>query len=65
MPDTPLGRIVAIRSEKDQKVISKFTADQKKIRNDWLKRKNQKAKETGNSTIDWTAFQAWARAAFS
>lgn len=65
MPDTPLGRIVAIRAEKDQKVISKFTSDQKKIHNDWLKRRNQKAKESGSSNIDWTAFQEWARAAFS
>ncbi len=35
MHDTPLGGIVAIRSEKDQKVIKKFTPDQKRIYRDW------------------------------
>ena len=35
MPDTPLGSIVNIRSEKD---TSAFNADQKKIHRDWLTR---------------------------
>jgi hypothetical protein len=35
MPDTPLGSIVAIRSEKDSKVIGKFTSEQRKIYSDW------------------------------
>lgn len=38
MPDTPLGQIVAIRSETDTDVISNFTEQQMKIRNDWLNR---------------------------
>lgn len=38
MSDTPLGQIVAIRSEKDPKVIKDFNPDQRKIRNDWVKR---------------------------
>lgn len=38
MPDTPLGQIVAIRSETDTDVISNFTEQQRKIRNDWLNR---------------------------
>jgi hypothetical protein len=37
MPDTPLGQIVAIRSERDPKVLKTFTPEQKRIRNDWLK----------------------------
>ena len=37
-PETPLSRIVAIRSEKDPKVIRDMTQDQKKIRNEWRKR---------------------------
>ena len=65
MPNTPLGQIVSIRAEKDPKVIKNFSKDQKKIRSDWLKRKNQKAKESGNSTIDWAAFQQWAKTSFS
>lgn len=38
MPDTPLGSIVTIRAEKDQKVIKSFTPDQRKIHRDWQKR---------------------------
>ena len=35
MDDTPLGRIVAVRTETDQKVISKFSTWQRQIRADW------------------------------
>ena len=38
MPDTPLGQIVAIRSETDADVISKYNDAQKKIYNDWKNR---------------------------
>jgi hypothetical protein len=38
MPDTPLGQIVSIRAEKDQKTIKNFTPEQKRIHNDWQKR---------------------------
>lgn len=42
MSDTPLGSVVAIRSEKDRKVIKNFTSAQRKIYNDWrLKRANK------------------------
>ncbi len=33
---SPLGQIVAIRSEKDSKVLKHFTKEQKQIRSDWL-----------------------------
>ena len=42
MPETPLGQIVSIRSEKDPKIIKGFTKEQKRIRNDWQKRKMKK-----------------------
>ena len=32
---TPLGRIVAIRSENDREVLKHFNAEQKRIRNEW------------------------------
>lgn len=32
---TPLGTVVAIRSEKDQKVIKNFTPEQRRIRARW------------------------------
>jgi hypothetical protein len=38
MPNTPLGRIVGIRAEENPEVIKNFNSDQKRIRNDWLKR---------------------------
>ena len=37
MPDTPLGRIVSIRSETDKDVLKHFTPEQKKIRSEWQK----------------------------
>lgn len=45
MPDTPLGQIVAIRAEKDQKIIKKFTPAQKKIYLDWKRKQAQKQLE--------------------
>lgn len=43
MPETPLGNIVTIRSEKDRKIIKNFTPAQRKIYNDWrLKAANSK-----------------------
>ena len=33
--DTPLGRIVSIRSETDKDRIKHFTPEEKKIRNEW------------------------------
>lgn len=66
MPDTPLGRIVAIRAEKDPKVIKKFSTDQKRIRSEWILRKSEKIKENPNeSNIDWEAFQKFAKGTFS
>lgn len=35
---TALGKIVAIRSEKDPKIIKEMTADQKRIRREWAKK---------------------------
>ena len=37
-PETPLGRIVAIRSETDSNVIKHFTPDQKRIYDEWRDR---------------------------
>ena len=34
-PDTPLGRIVQIRSESDPKRIEEFTPDMRRIQADW------------------------------
>lgn len=65
LPDTPLGRIVSIRAEKDPKVLKNFSADQKKIRNEWQRRKYQKLKEDPVAYQRYMeAFQAFCRGAF-
>lgn len=38
MPESPLGQIVAIRSETDADIIRNFTDAQRKIYNDWANR---------------------------
>ena len=66
MPDTPLGRIVAIRAEKDPKIIREFSKEQKKIRNDWVLRRNRKLREDPEAYRRyWQGFQQWAKVAFS
>lgn len=41
-PTTPLGRVVAIRSEEDKEVLKNFTKEQHKIRNEYRSKINQK-----------------------
>ncbi len=66
MPDTPLGRIVSIRSEKDPKRIKEFTKEQRRIRNEWLMKRNKKLKENPEAyKAYWEGFQKWAKATFS
>ena len=43
-PDTPLGRITAIRSEDDAEVVKRMSPSQKALRNEW--RRRQVAKKT-------------------
>jgi hypothetical protein len=42
MDDTPLGRVVAIRSEKDRKIIAQMTSWQRRIRSEWTAFQAQK-----------------------
>lgn len=58
MYDTPLGRVVSIRAEKDKKVIKAFSKEEKRIRDEWLRRKHKKMQgnqETYNAF--WSNFQ--------
>lgn len=48
-PETPLGRIVAIRSENDKNTLKHFTKDQKRIRDAW---RNRKAKAMKPETYE-------------
>ena len=47
--DTPLGKIVSIRAEKDQKVIKEFSREEKRIYNEW---RHKKAKEVSKEEFD-------------
>ena len=51
-PDTPLGQIVAIRSEKDAKVIQEFTDSQRKIYDDWHNRKQSNNEQEYAANMD-------------
>lgn len=57
-PETPLGRVVAIRSETDKNVIKHFSKDQKRIYNTW---RNRKAEAMLPATYDqeMKALEQW------
>ena len=66
MPDTPLGRAVSIRAEKKPEIIKKFSDEQKRIRNEWIIKRNRRIKENPKEYSEyWGKFQKWAKAAFS
>jgi len=66
MPETPLGRVVSLRAEKDPKVLKEFTKDQKKIRNEWLIYQNKKRRDDPAAYKAYLDnFQAWCKASFS
>lgn len=65
MYDTPLGRVVSIRAEKDQKVIKAFSEEEKRIRNEWLKRKNQELQKNPEAyNVFWRDFQQAMKMAY-
>lgn len=46
MPETPLGKIISIRSESDGDILERFTPEQHRIRNEWNNRQFQKKIES-------------------
>ena len=52
MPETPLGQIVAIRSEKDGEVIRNFNDAQRKIYNDWVNREVDRSEQEYRDSMD-------------
>ena len=59
-------KYVRIEAEKDPKIIKNFTKEQKKIRNDWIIRRNKKLMKNPKAYNEyWNNFQKWAKAAFS
>lgn len=66
MPDTPLGQIVSIRAEKDVKVIKAFTNEQRRIRNEWLIRRNRRRRlNPAKAMKEILKFQQEAKRMFS
>ena len=52
MDDTPLGRIVAVRTETDHKVISQFSPWQRQIRADWNAFKAQRLSQQSTEDME-------------
>lgn len=52
MPDTPLGQIVAIRSETDAETISNFTDGQRRIYDDWQRRETLNNEQAYEESMD-------------
>lgn len=53
MEDTPLGRIVQIRSETDRDTLKRFTPEQRKIRSDWQRFRAKQLTENPNSRAEY------------
>lgn len=52
-PDTPLGRMVQIRSEEDEELLKYFTPEQKRIRREWrLGEAKEKPKEELDAVLE-------------
>jgi len=47
--DTPLAKIVSIRSETDKEKLKHFTKEQRKIRSDWHSKKAKKVDTSSKS----------------
>ena len=54
--DSPLVRVVRIRSEKDRETLKHFTKEQHRIRNDWIKRKRSSDKANIKTIEERDAF---------
>lgn len=55
LPDTPLGKIIQIRSENNKDMLKQFTPEMHKIRNDWrnrIARDKLKDEDALNRTFD-------------
>ena len=52
MDDTPLGRVVAVRTETDQKVISQYSPWQRQIRADWNAFKAQRMSQQSTEDME-------------
>lgn len=59
MDDTPLGRIVGIRMEKDPEMLKHYTPDQRRIRSEWQQFRVEKAQKQLSTNAESKA--VWER----
>ena len=52
MDDTPLGRIVMIRSETDKERIKNFSPEQRRIQSDWKRFRSQRLQHFDSNDYD-------------
>lgn len=52
MDDTPLGRVVAVRTETDQKIISQYSPWQRQIRAEWNAFKAQRMSQQSTEDME-------------
>lgn len=52
MPETPLGKIIAIRSETDKDMLKHFSKEQIRIRNEWRTRQFNKLVSIDKKTTE-------------
>lgn len=66
LPETPLGKVVTIRSETDRNILKNFTKDQLKIRSEWMLHKNEIMRLDKEAYAEKIRdFQAFCKSAFS
>ncbi|HEX2986152.1 MAG TPA: hypothetical protein VHO71_04980 [Caproiciproducens sp.] len=53
MDDTPLGRVVGIRSETDEDIIKNYTKEQRAVRDDWSRFLASRVTTKEFSEVDW------------
>lgn len=59
-PDTPLGRVVAVRAEDDPEVVKSFTPGQRRLRSQWRSRQAKQVSEQDLNAFLRTMQRAFA-----
>lgn len=65
MDDTPLGRVVGVRSETDKDIIKNYTKEQRAIRDDWSRFLASRVTTKKFSEADWSKQMAELERAFA
>jgi len=64
MDDTPLGRVVGVRSETNKDIIKNFTKEQRAVRNEWSRFLASRVTTEQFSETDWNEQMAEMERAF-